>query len=58
MSIKWTNIRPYPREAYFDLCVILSAIHQIPVIHDKNDHAERSRFQIENEFKATPDNDQ
>lgn len=58
MAIRWDNIRPHPKGVYFDLAVLMSAIHQIPVIREKNDQAELHRYQMENEFKTTPDNDQ
>lgn len=46
---KWINIRPYP--GYFDLGAVVNVIHQIPVIRDKNDKAERMRYELANEFK-------
>lgn len=61
MAVRWDNIRPRSKRGHvlrFDLGVLVSAIHQIPVIRDKNDQAELHRYQMENEFKTAPDNDQ
>lgn len=55
MAIRWDNIRPWSKRGHvlrFDLGVLMSAIHQIPVIHDKNDQAELRRYELANEFKT------
>ncbi len=59
MAIKWDNILPYfDHSGTFDADVLADAINQIPVIRDKNDQADRHRYQMENEFNIVPDNDQ